>query len=103
METLGEWDINGILKKGNDCFSPQPRIDVTTQRMINFGLHDPTQTLTIWEFDNQWNLKQKHQFKLLQPSTLHTFAITKNFIIFATSPIKINGNLEFFFFFFFFF
>ncbi|MDJ0678708.1 MAG: carotenoid oxygenase family protein [Xenococcaceae cyanobacterium MO_167.B52] len=89
LDTIGEDNINGLLEE-NDRFSAHPKIIDNT--FTNFGIRGvTTQTLVIFELDNQGRKVKKHSHPLKDFAILHDMLVTPNYYIFIQHPFIVKG------------
>ena len=89
LETVGLDDLNGLLKSGQP-FSAHPRI--INDVFVNFGVKGITsQSLTIFELDQQGNTLTEHSHPLKGFAFLHDMLVTDNYYIFIQNPFKVEG------------
>ncbi len=92
LKSKEEWLISDTLLKG-EAFSAHYRIDNEKKRLLNFGMDYRTgrngmiPLLSLWEYDESYNLIYKHEIKLKGISTLHSFAATKNYMVIMVPPV----------------
>jgi all-trans-8'-apo-beta-carotenal 15,15'-oxygenase len=96
LETLGIDYLDGLLKVG-DAFSAHPRIDPSAEStrgepcLVNFAVKaGPSSTITLYEFDPQGRLVNRHSHQVPGFAFLHDFAITPNYCIFFQNPVSFN-------------
>ena len=89
LETIGIDNLNGFLKS-NQPFSAHPRI--IDNVFVNFGVKGITsQTLTIFELNDQGNKLQEHTHPLSGFAFMHDMLVTENYCIFIQNPFQVNG------------
>jgi len=93
LNTLGLENLNGAIASGSP-FSAHPRVDPNCNgepRLVNFGLKaGMSSTITIYEFDLQGNLVEKHSRAIAGFAFIHDMAITPNYCIFSQNAVKFN-------------
>lgn len=96
LDTLGIEYFDRTLKPG-DAFAAHPLFDRTKGVMVNFGLKtgkfDRTgllTTITIYEFDRDGDVVEKHAHVIPGFAFIHDFAITPNYCIFCQNPVAFN-------------
>jgi len=96
LDTLGQDDLNGILKPG-DAFAAHPRIDPGSEVaggqpcLVNFALKPGLSTsITIYELDGQGQLLRKYSHAIPGFAFIHDFAITPNYCLFFQNPVTFN-------------
>jgi all-trans-8'-apo-beta-carotenal 15,15'-oxygenase len=90
-------DLNGILSP-TDSYSAHYCIDHVKKTVINFGFDfvgkDENGKLrgwprcNMWEIDDRLNLLYKHEFDMPQMTNVHDFAITENYMVMMTPPVR---------------
>lgn len=100
LETIGTETFGNILKP-TSVFSAHPCMEVSTQRLVNFGIVPGMETkLEMWEMDisgmevgtsgSKAKLVQHHSFVLNDQAVIHDMAITPKWAIIVHNPVSFN-------------
>jgi len=90
LETVGEYDFHGRL---NDVspFAAHPKFDPLNGHMVNFGMaYGSNPSLTVYEFDPDGHLLQRHRYPVAIAHSIHDFGLTRTRVVFFLNPLVID-------------
>jgi all-trans-8'-apo-beta-carotenal 15,15'-oxygenase len=90
LETLGEEDFDGALKKAH-AFSAHPKVDPLTGEIFNFGVqYGPRTRIRTYRIDRDGQLSYLQPFTLPYPVFNHDFALTAKHMVFVIDPLVLR-------------
>lgn len=95
LETIGIERLNGLIKPGG-TFAAHPRIDpgsspTDARRLVNFSIKTGlSSTITIYEFDDHYQLLHQQSRTIPGFAFLHDFVITPHYYIFFQNPVQFD-------------
>lgn len=90
LETLGEEDFGGALKKAH-AFSAHPKFDPVSGEMFNFGVqYGPRTRIRTYRVGRDGALHYLQPFTLPYPVFNHDFALTAKHMVFVIDPLVLR-------------